>query len=139
MNRAPWLLAVATSACAVTLAFFYLAGSTSSSGDVRGPLEVAAAFVYHIDRGNFGKACGLYAPDARVDIETCSEGFVVNAAQAMMFGGFDVFEGARLVPGSRVDNPDGTVTFKIETDEIPPARLTLELQASGRWRISGIG
>lgn len=131
------LLALASSACALTLAFFTLTSGTEEP-EPRGALEVAGAFVYHIDHGNFGKACGLYAQDARVDIEGCSEGFVFNVSQAMMFLGEDIYDGARIVPGSRVDVDEDTVSFVIVTDLIEPATLTVERQPSGRWRITEI-
>jgi hypothetical protein len=110
-------------------------------GDEQGrtPLEVMGAFVYHVDHGNFGKACGLYADDIRGTVENCSAGFVQNAAFGMIFGGADPYDGCRIVPGSQKQVDETTVTFQIETDVIPPLAVTVELQPSGRYRITKIG
>lgn len=110
----------------------------SESKEPRTSLEVMGAFVYHLDKGNFGKACGLYADEARATVEMCSEGFIYTAGQHMGFFGVDPFDGARISPSSEKIISETRVSYEIVTDVIPPATATLEKQDSGRWRIVSI-
>ena len=113
---------------------------SNNSADVRSPLDVVGAFAYQLDKGNFGKACGLYAQDVRgPDVESCSQGFVFTAGQNMMFFGVDPFDGAHVVPASEVIVDDDTHTYMLKTSVLPPVKVTVELQENGRWRITKVG
>lgn len=129
-------------AFAAFIAATAIAGVAYLPGDgpnVRSPLEVVGAFVYHVDHGNFGRACGLYADMTPKLVEDCSAGFVQNAAFGLMFAGVDMYDNTHIVPltGKQVD--DDTYTVKIASDAITPVTVTVERQESGRWRIAGIG
>jgi hypothetical protein len=115
-----------------------LTATTSGSTEMRGPTEVMGAFVYHIERGNFGKACGLMTAETAGPIDACSSGFVFNAGQNMTFFGIDIFAGAKLLPGS-VTKADGSIVYRIKTTALPPVKVTVKQQESGRYRIVGIG
>lgn len=107
--------------------------------DVRSPREVMGAFVYHIDRGNFGKACGLMSDEFRGDLESCSQSFVFNAGMQMGMAGVDVFDGASLLPGVEEMTDGRSYEYRIRTDAIPePVTVLVQRQENGRYRIARI-
>src|SRR5574337_1281715 len=134
-----YLASAALIGAAVAVAVM-LAVTGDKDNGIRSPLEVAGAFVYHLDHGNFGKACGLYADSYRGgSVERCSASFVYSSAVPLAFWGVDLFDGMHVVAHPPVDNPDGTVSFKVASDAIAPTRITLRENAEGRWRIVKIG
>ena len=136
--RSRIFVALAFVLLAVCLNVSVLATTRDSGDEVRSPLEVIGAFAYHIDHGNFGKACGLYADEYRGPVETCSQGFVMNGGGQMAMMGVDPFDACRVVPGSGKQIDDETWTFNIVTAAGIEVTATLSLRASGRWRITDI-
>lgn len=135
MKLVPWLLAAAAGASALVLAVVQL---SAAGPHVRTPREVVGAFVYHLERGNFGKACGLMADEARATVDNCSSGFVYNTAVQMLLGGADPFAGATLLPGSRTKD-DGSIVYRIKTEMLPAVDVTVAKRPTGRYRITRIG
>lgn len=135
------LAGLAALAAAVAGALVLAFQPFSSDGPhVRSPLDVVGAFVYQLDHGNFGKACGLMSQKARRGkVEDCSAGLAYNAGVNMVFFGGDIFDGMTVVPGSQKQLDDGSVTFKIKSDLIPPVLVTVAKQDNGRYRITKIG
>ncbi len=131
-------LAVVAVVAAAIVAIIGFVGPEGSD-DVRSPRDVVGAFVYHIDHGNFGKACGLMSDELRGDLEECSSGFVFNAGSQMAFFGVDVFDGATLLPG-RVQVTDESFVYRIRTTAlVTPVEVLVEKRPTGRYRITRIG
>ena len=134
-----YMFGAACLVAATVMAFVYLAAPRTGSDDLRSPTEVMGAFVYHLDRGNFGKVCGLYDQDVRgSSVESCSHGFIFNAGQNMAFFGVDIFDGAELLPGYEEIGETKRV-YRIKTRELPPVDVTLEKQDNGRWSVTKVG
>ena len=109
------------------------------STDVRSPREVIGAFVYHLDKGNFGKACGLMTDEFRGYVEDCSSGFIYNAGIGMAFSGVDIYDGASLLPGVEEFTDGKSFAYRIKTTALPPVEVLVVKQESGRYRIARIG
>ena len=99
--------------------------------------RTAHSFAYALAHHNFGRACSYIAQKQRG--RDCDVGFTYNAGVPMLLGGVDIFAGTHVVAGSRVDNPDGSVTYKVASEEIPPTPIRIEQQDNGRWRVVEIG
>lgn len=119
---------------AFVLAFQPFTGDKPGSS----PDRTVYSFAYALGHSNFGRACSYMADKQRGG--QCAAGFVYNAGINMAMFGVDVFKGMRVVPGSRVDKPNGQVVYKVRSKEIPPAKVTVAKQkSSGLWRVVRIG
>jgi len=97
------------------------------------------SFAFALGHHNYGRACSYMADKIRGADPNCPIGLQSSAAMALMFGA-DVYAHMRVVPGSEKVNKDGSVTYKIRSDEIPPVAIRVAKQkSSGKWRVTRIG
>ena len=82
---------------AFVLAFQPFTGDKPGSS----PSRTIYSFAYALGHSNFGRACSYMADKVRRP--DCAAGFVYNAGVNMGMFGVDIFDGMRVMPGSRRD------------------------------------
>lgn len=97
------------------------------------------SFAYALSHHNFGRACSYLAQDVRGAKQDCAAGLDANGALNLVMFGADIWAGMKVIPGSAHENKNGSITYKIRSDEIPPVAVRVAKQKSGNWRVVRIG
>lgn len=118
-------------------------GASGSSAD-----RTIYSAVYALKHKNFGRFCSYLSQDLRSDPYTCSLNNAAGWGQNVVFFSIDIFgPELEILPGYKVVVDEDTVTYvvKIELDRVsldsgadPYYLFMVELQDSGKWRISKI-
>ena len=111
MRLAPWLLAAALAVCSLVLALDDLRTERGSSAN-----RTVYSFNYELTRNNTGRACSWVSDEFRAaNCPPKTDWRIVN----------------------RVDNPDGSVRYTLESKSMPGFNvwLTVVQHANGKWRV----
>lgn len=133
------VIVAAVAAAVLTFAGTKAADTEASAAGSSAERTVFSA-VHALKHRNFGRFCSYLADPLRESSAPCADTNAFQWAVGAQLG-IDFFGGdMRVVANYRVDVGAGTVTFVVQLSGLPEPyyRFTVELQANGLWRITGI-
>lgn len=130
--------AAVVSFTAGTLVFGGGGSSSTSSAD-----RTAYSAVYALKHKNFGRFCSYLAVEYRgPSVQRCADSNAAQWAQYAAFFGTDIFDPTSgILPDYRAEVDEDTVTYLVSFPALEANayyRFTVELQESGKWRVSSI-
>lgn len=133
-------IGAAVAAAVLTFTGTQVAGGPSEPGS--SPERTVFSAVHALKHKNFGRFCSYLSDELRGASGDCAAGNAAGWGQNAILIGLDIFDaGSKVVPGYRAQVDDETVTYLVNFPALEADgyyRVTVVLQASGKWRITAI-